>query len=83
LRRDQAAAGAGLPAFKRLMRYNDWKHDPLSGGAPFAAVCGRGDLAPEGADFGPVLKGCYDSKVRWGVCDLVWGAVVKFWLAFD
>lgn len=61
-RRDQAAA-RDLAAFKRLMRANDWQRDPLSEGAPFAAVCARGDLAPAGAEFGPVLKGCYDSKV--------------------
>ncbi|KIY95032.1 putative phospholipase B-like 2, partial [Monoraphidium neglectum] len=61
-RRDQSDA-KDVASFKHVMRYNDWRHDPLSAGAPFAAICGRGDLAPEGADFGPVLKGCYDSKV--------------------
>jgi len=78
-RRDQSTAH-DLASFKHLMRYNDWRHDPLSQGSPFASICGRGDLAPEGADFGPVLKGCYDSKVggrlgwgaRGGVC---WRAV--------
>ncbi|KAI8474290.1 MAG: phospholipase B-like protein [Monoraphidium minutum] len=61
-RRDQSGA-SDLASFKAIMRYNNWQSDPLSGGAPFASVCGRGDLAPEGAEFGPVLKGCYDSKV--------------------
>lgn len=41
------------------MRYNDYRHDPLSDGHPAAAVCARGDLAAKGA----IPKGCYDTKV--------------------
>jgi hypothetical protein len=48
---------------QHLMRYNDYRHDPLSDGHPAAAVCARGDLAAKGA----IPKGCYDTKV------CVWG----------
>ncbi|GBF96124.1 hypothetical protein Rsub_08872 [Raphidocelis subcapitata] len=61
-RRDQSTV-RDLPSLKHLMRYNDWRRDPLSEGSPFASVCARGDLAPEGAEYGPILKGCYDTKV--------------------
>ena len=30
--------------FGDLMRYNNWKHDPLSEGNPFNAIMARGSL---------------------------------------
>eukprot|EP00775_Hariotina_reticulata_P011811 gene11811-11955_t len=57
-RRDQGGL-EGLADIKRLMRYNDYQADKLSGGHPYASVCARGDLAAKGA----IPKGCYDSKV--------------------
>ncbi len=57
-RRDQGRLSS-LADMKRLMRSNDYTHDKLSGGHPYAAVCARGDLAAKGA----IPKGCYDSKV--------------------
>lgn len=59
-RRDQGSV-CSLADMKRLMRYNDYAHDPLSGGQPYASVCARGDLAATGA----IPKGGYDSKARW------------------
>ncbi|KAF8067359.1 Acsf3 [Scenedesmus sp. PABB004] len=61
-RRDQAGV-ADLDGMARVMRYNDWQADPLSGGHPLASVCGRGDLAPPGAEPLAVPKGGYDTKV--------------------
>jgi len=48
-----------VAGMRHMMRYNDYKHDPLSHHHPTAAVCARGDLAKEGA----IPKGCYDTKV--------------------
>jgi len=31
---------------QNLMRYNDWKNDPLSQGCPINQIAARGDLAP-------------------------------------
>ncbi|KXZ56769.1 hypothetical protein GPECTOR_1g693 [Gonium pectorale] len=58
-RRDQGGV-EGLESLKRLMRYNDWRHDPVAEGNPVGAVCARGDLAP-GEEA--LAKGCFDSKV--------------------
>jgi len=57
-RRDQGGL-EGLEDIKRLMRFNNYQEDRLSGGHPYASVCARGDLADQGA----IPKGCYDSKV--------------------
>ena len=34
-----------LDDFGALMRYNNYKHDPLSHGSPMNAIMARGDLA--------------------------------------
>ena len=57
-----------LAGMRHMMRYNDYKHDPLSHHHPTAAVCARGDLAKEGA----IPKGCYDTKVS---SHSLWGQV--------
>jgi len=57
-RRNQTAA-VDLASFVALMRYNDYLHDPLSGGDPWNAVCARGDLA---AGDDAYYSGCYDTK---------------------
>jgi len=57
-RRDQAKV-VDMDSFTAIMRYNDWEHDPYSGGSPWGAICSRGDLAP-GASASP--DGCYDTK---------------------
>ncbi|KAK2076982.1 hypothetical protein QBZ16_005210 [Prototheca wickerhamii] len=57
-RRDQAAV-RDVRSMARLMRSNDWEHDPLSEGHPLCAICGRGDLIPGN----PLSRGCYDTKV--------------------
>eukprot|EP00999_Lentomonas_sp_LEN2_P001898 NODE_303_length_1678_cov_108.297872_g272_i0.p1 GENE.NODE_303_length_1678_cov_108.297872_g272_i0~~NODE_303_length_1678_cov_108.297872_g272_i0.p1 ORF type:complete len:552 (+),score=119.12 NODE_303_length_1678_cov_108.297872_g272_i0:68-1657(+) len=43
--------------FKHIMRYNNWRHDPLSGGSPWGAISARGDLGSQ-----PSCAGGYDSK---------------------
>ncbi|GFR40953.1 hypothetical protein Agub_g1617, partial [Astrephomene gubernaculifera] len=58
-RRDQGGV-TELEGLKRIMRYNDWQHDPYAEGNPVGAVCPRGDLL-EGPQA--IAKGCYDSKV--------------------
>ncbi|GHP11886.1 phospholipase B domain containing [Pycnococcus provasolii] len=47
-----------LDGLKAILRYNDFKHDPYSGGSPFGAICSRGDLGKN-----PVPDGCLDGKV--------------------
>jgi hypothetical protein len=42
-RRDQATVTT-LEAMKRIMRYNDWQHDPYSLGSPVNQISARGDL---------------------------------------
>jgi len=54
-RRDQATV-VDMTSFTALMRYNDYTHDPYSGGSPWNAICSRGDLAGS-------PDGCYDGKV--------------------
>eukprot|EP01116_Phalansterium_solitarium_P025523 TRINITY_DN9808_c0_g1_i1.p1 TRINITY_DN9808_c0_g1~~TRINITY_DN9808_c0_g1_i1.p1 ORF type:complete len:527 (-),score=200.75 TRINITY_DN9808_c0_g1_i1:373-1953(-) len=56
-RRD-AGTAVDLPSFKAIMRYNDYKNDPISNGDPGKAICSRFDLANP-----PYAGGCYDSKV--------------------
>lgn len=46
-----------MASFTALMRYNDFKSDPLSHGSPWNAICSRGDLAST-----PSPDGCYDTK---------------------
>ena len=48
-----------MDALKTILRSNGYGHgDPLAAD-PFAAVCSRGDLMPNGQGS---LEGCYDSK---------------------
>ena len=48
-----------LKGYKAILRYNDYKNDPYSGGSPFGAICSRGDLSSSK----PTAGGCYDTKV--------------------
>ena len=57
-RRDQGTV-VDMNTFKKIMRYNDFEHDPYSGGNPDAAVCARGDLS----NTHPSAGGCLDCKV--------------------
>jgi len=62
-RRDQASV-VDMTSLKKLMRYNDYKHDPYSVDSsgtqnPGYAICSRGDLRPKNAS----ASGCYDTKV--------------------
>jgi len=57
-RRDQGNV-VDLPSFQAMMRYNDYKNDPVSKGNPGNSVCSRFDLLVDG----PVPFGCTDSKV--------------------
>ena len=43
--RRNATSVATLDAFGALMRYNNYRHDPLSHGSPMNAIMARGDLA--------------------------------------
>mmetsp|Transcript_5131 Transcript_5131/g.7214 ORF Transcript_5131/g.7214 Transcript_5131/m.7214 type:complete len:571 (-) Transcript_5131:49-1761(-) len=45
-------------SYKAILRYNDFKNDPYSGGSPFGAICSRGDLSSSR----PSAGGCYDTK---------------------
>jgi len=58
-RRDQTNVDS-LDTLKTMMRYNDYKTDPLAHGSPMEAICSRGDLLP-GSQASPF--GCYDTKV--------------------
>jgi hypothetical protein len=55
-RRD-AGAIESLDSFLTIMRYNDYRTDPYSGGSPYGAICSRGDLASN-----PDPGGCLDTK---------------------
>jgi len=57
-RRDQGKV-VDLTSFKTIMRYNDYKNDPISKGDPGKAICSRFDLDPTH----PSPGGCYDTKV--------------------
>jgi len=48
-----------LESFKRLLRYNDWKNDPLSLNEPRNAISSRYDLRPTN----PTAFGSIDGKV--------------------
>ena len=54
-RRDQWSSD-NLEGFMKLMRYNDYLHDPFSEGNPSYAISSRSDLAGS-------CSGAYDSKV--------------------
>ncbi len=54
-RRDQWSSD-NLDGFMKLMRYNDYLHDPFSEGNPSYAISSRSDLAGS-------CSGAYDSKV--------------------
>ena len=58
--RRQAGTVRDMATLKDLMRYNDYKEDPVASGDPMAAICSRGDLQA-GDKAAPV--GCYDTKV--------------------
>ena len=48
-----------LHTLKQYLRGNSWTSDPFSGGSPWGAQCGRGDLDPDS----PSASGCNDAKV--------------------
>jgi len=56
-RRDQGSV-TDLTSFQHIMRYNNFKVDPISKGSPFSAICSRGDLGTSNEAFG-----CTDTKV--------------------
>ncbi|GFO31459.1 phospholipase b-like 1 [Plakobranchus ocellatus] len=58
-RRDQAKV-TDMASMKALMLSNDYKHDSISQGNPWFAICARGDLDPKK----PRDDGCYDTKVN-------------------
>jgi len=57
-RRDQGNV-VDLESFKYMLRYNNYRSDPISKGDPGRAICSRFDL--ESTQPGPF--GCYDTKV--------------------
>ena len=57
-RRDQATV-VDMDSFKKIMRYNNFEHDPYAEGNPDNAICARGDLSPSH----PSAGGCLDCKV--------------------
>ncbi|XP_071106196.1 phospholipase B-like 1 [Haliotis cracherodii] len=57
-RRDEGKV-VDLASMKKIMRYNDYKHDPYSEDMPCNTICCRGDLESEN----PMPDGCYDTKV--------------------
>lgn len=57
-RRD-AASALDLASLRKLMRSNNWPHEPLGGGSVYGALCARGDVD----GLNPKPYGCYDSKV--------------------
>ena len=59
-RRDEATV-VDMTTFQKIMRYNDYKNDPLSKGNPDNAICARGDLRTE-AQGGATPGGCLDTK---------------------
>ena len=62
-RRDQGNAN-NFSAFKRLMRSNNYKTDPLSHGHACETICCRGDLEvdAQGRPTAEKPSGCYDAK---------------------
>ncbi|KAH9489509.1 Phospholipase B-like 1 [Bulinus truncatus] len=56
-RRDQSKV-LDLNSMKKLMRSNDYRHDPYSENSPGDTICARFDL-----DKSPIGAGCYDTKV--------------------
>lgn len=63
-RRDQGNAH-NFSAFKRLMRSNNYKTDPLSHGHACETICCRDDLEVDYAQGRPTAEkpsGCYDAK---------------------
>jgi len=57
-RRDQGTV-IDLDSFKAILRYNNYKKDPISNGDPGRTICSRFDLE----DTNPSPSGCYDTKV--------------------
>ncbi|XP_013417551.1 phospholipase B [Lingula anatina] len=57
-RRD-AGKVTDMDSMMKIMRYNDYLHDPYSDKKPCNAICCRGDLDPKN----PKADGCYDTKV--------------------
>ncbi|XP_015778026.1 PREDICTED: phospholipase-B 81-like isoform X2 [Acropora digitifera] len=58
-RRDQGKV-IDMGSMKRILRYNDFPHDPYSDKNPVNSICARGDLLIP-SDSRP--SGCYDTKV--------------------
>jgi len=57
-RRDQGKVDS-VESYKRMLRYNDWQHDPYSQGNPGYSISSRFDLEP----VNPGAFGGYDNKV--------------------
>lgn len=49
-----------LESYKAILRYNNYKNDPIENDNPMWAICSRGDLLPNNQD--PAPFGCYDTK---------------------
>jgi hypothetical protein len=62
--RQRQVSVSGLPSMQKLMRYNDWKNDPLSLGCPKFALASRYDLAPPNNPLCPLIPfGAINAKV--------------------
>lgn len=59
--KEQQATITSLDSFQRVIRYNDWQHDPLSLGNACNAVSSRCDLNPIGSSTWQ-LEGGIDAK---------------------
>lgn len=51
--RQREESATDMATLKKLMRYNDFQHDPIAKGCPMNQLASRGDLSPKG------LEGCY------------------------
>ena len=61
-RRDQNKVNS-IDTIKNLLRYNNWKYDPLSLGQPGYSISSRNDLSPTATDATRSCSGGYDTKV--------------------
>ena len=61
-RRDQYKVNS-IDGMKNILRYNNWKYDPLSLGQPGYAIASRNDLSPTATDATRSCSGGYDTKV--------------------
>jgi hypothetical protein len=67
--RERQPRATSVEGMKHLMRYNDWRHDPLSLGCAFWSLAARGDLAPlNGLKDGRCKAqafGAINAKITW------------------